>query len=417
LGVIVGDETGTVAAALAASIAEQWPLPDAKRVQVDANPTRTTFFNPRESKVEHGLDTGAVIRHLLRQDIDALVVTALEDSAAAMLQQAAQTGHAVLLASNPRDAAALVQIGGGDDREFEFVIELRDGALHSVIWRGRLFAQVRGSGVFIDRSLLPKPLKPSTSQWPSTPPLAQRRAARVAARAAWLPVTSPTSTAHSRLGTSTLLRPTASTWPRCAQCEKPLHFVLQLDLAELPNEFALPVRERIVSLFLCRAVCDDGVHLEHLLPTSSLTMQTAPDALPEVTAPGAIADWRRFEEEPSYDDRNRLELPDAEGDSPRPLFADKLGGWPAWQQDTQWPSDEDGTPMTLLFQIHEDMRILRNSPPVWSFDEARLLPGTPATRTLDSDAPCHFPSLLTGEATAFIFIGKAGQLQFVWQTG
>jgi len=40
---------------------------------------------------------------------------------------------------------------------------------------------------------------------------------------------------HSRFGGTPLLTPDIQ-WPKCGSCSKPIHMLLQLDLARLPNE-------------------------------------------------------------------------------------------------------------------------------------------------------------------------------------
>lgn len=425
LGLIVGDETGKTAATLASTFAAAWPHTDVNLLQIDANPTRVTSFLggvPREPFVIADRGTDAALRSALRQDPDVLVVTALEDAAAQLLVTATQTGHAVLLATNLTSLEAAISrlTAGAAFRQqdgVEFVVELRDGFIQRVLRRMpsglEVLAEVRDGAVHVERATVPEALYPPPTPTRMAPPLPERREAKVAARAAWLPVTSETSTANSRIGIGPMSRPTGWAWPTCPQCSKPLSFVLQLELSELPAEFSVPLRDGLVELFLCADVCEGGVHLERMAPSSSLEAVLAPYHSLLVLEPGAIATWRRFDEEPGWVDRERLELPEPEVDSPRPLQADKLGGWPAWQQGADWPSDDS----TLLFQLDEGETRIGGKSPTWSFEEARVMPGLPPARVVDSEAPRHFPSLLTGEATAFIFMNSDGSLKFVWQTG
>ncbi|MGV3619749.1 MAG: ATPase, T2SS/T4P/T4SS family [Archangium sp.] len=429
LGLIIGDQTGARSAALASTLAAAWPHRDVNLLQIDAAPTRVTTFpggKAGEPIVVADLGTDAAVRSVLRQDPDVLVVTALEESAGQLLVNATLTGHAVVLATNlvSLDDAIATLAGAeaflGDalrQHSLEFVVELRDGFMRRVLRRMpdglKVFAEVRDGGVHVERATVPAALYPPPSPTRMAPAIAQRREARVSPRAAWLAVTSEIGTANSRIGTGPVFRPRGWSWPTCAQCAKPSTFVLQLDLAELPAELVLPLREGLVELFVCEAGCEEGVHLERVVSSSSLEAVTAPASSLLVLEPGAIASWRRFEEEPGWVDRERLQLPEAEDDSPRPLHADKLGGWPAWQQGAQWPAED----AVLLFQLDEGESRVGGRSPTWSFEEARVMPGLPPARVVDSEAPRHFPSLLTGEATAFIFMLNDGTLKFVWQTG
>lgn len=429
LGLIIGDETGTVAASLASTLATAWPHADVNLLRIDANPTRVTSFvggKASEPLVIADRGTDVALRSALRQDPDVLVVTALEGAATKLLVTAAETGHAVLLATKETSLEAAISKLAGDEAFLrdvlqkggvEFVVELREGVLHRVSRRMpeglNVLAEVRDGAVHVERATVPEALYPPPTPTRMAQAIVERREARVAARAAWLPVTSETSTANSRLGIGPVFRPEAWAWPTCAQCSKQLAFVLQLDLAELPAEFDVPLREGLVELFVCRDVCEGGVHLERVVPSSSLEAVLPPDNAHAILEPGAIATWRRFDEEPGWEDRERLQLPEAEDDSPRPLHADKLGGWPAWQQGAEWPAED----ATLLFQLDEGETRIGGKSPTWSFEEARVMPGLPPARVVDSEAPKHFSSLLTGEATAFIFMLKDGTLKFVWQTG
>ena len=111
-----------------------------------------------------------------------------------------------------------------------------------------------------------------------------------------------------------------------------------------------------------------------------------------------------------------MELIAFDDDRSGPLRCDKLLGWPNFEQGDDVPLDDDGTPMTLLFQFAEGSTLEGGKAPLWHFEEARQIPGEPPKKVVDPNKPRHFPSLLTGEAVAFLFVGRQ-RLAFRWQTG
>ncbi len=74
----------------------------------------------------------------------------------------------------------------------------------------------------------------------------------------WRPIVDDTATAeehgHSWFGGGALLADDVA-WPDCAQCKKPMHHFLQLDLSTLPDG-ASPQKQGLVSFFYCST--DDG---------------------------------------------------------------------------------------------------------------------------------------------------------------
>jgi hypothetical protein len=223
------------------------------------------------------------------------------------------------------------------------------------------------------------------------------------------------------LGTTSALRRSGESWPVCKSCNAPLQLVVQLDLAALP-EAITPEPRGLVQLFICTEGCDTtnenapGVLAELLRTDALVDVTISSPASHQIVAPGHIINWRPIDEEPGSEDRERLGLAHDE-DAPGPLRADKLGGWPAWEQGADWPLDDDGSPMTLLFQIVEGSTHVGGSPDRWSYEDARLIPGVVPERVLDAECPRHFPSMLTAEAAAFLFIGQSGRLAFCWQSG
>ncbi len=414
---IVGDATGTFAAQLAAEAAAQWPAKDVHVFGIEASPTRIN------GRVVEGYGTDAALRAALRQDPDVIVLATLEPAAAQIAMSAAQTGHALLVGTTHAEADAALKALCGDEAwlfepmqpSVELVVELTShedrAVLHRVWRRGANGLEVLATSTTLNRALLPQASR-AFHDSPRAPELSSRPAAVLKPRRAFLP--SPhrgegqgEGPAPHVIGGSTVL---GTHWPACKQCQQPLQHVLQLNLATLPTTLELPLREGVVQLFVCPEGCDTtdehapGVHVARLVGEETrMTMARA--ASHHVVSPGVISEWTEFTESPGHDD-----------DAP-PLCADKLGGWPAWQQGEDWPLDDDGAPMTLLFQVQEGETREGGTPAGWNFEAARVTEGTPPTRVLDASRPRHFPSLLTGEATAWLFIGKTGRLAFRWQTG
>lgn len=130
--------------------------------------------------------------------------------------------------------------------------------------------------------------------------------------------------------------------------------------------------------------------------------------------PDVITSFTRVDEEPSREDR--ADEVDWEDDAaPLPLRCDKLGGWPAWEQGREWP---EGDGWELLFQLVEGPPLVGGTRDGWDFDAAELVRGTPPRPVLEADSPRHFVSLLTREASAFLFrSADSTRLAFRWQTG
>ncbi len=429
LALIVGDPRGATAARLASRAAQHWPAPNLQLVRIEAAPTRVTMMGFGEPRVVEG-GTEVALRASLRQDPDVIVLTAFESAAAQLVLTAAQTGHAVLVATNEKHVEPVfAALGGGEPTMtgsardgVELVVELveREGrvTLERILRRGvDGLAPLASRSGGVDRSLLPVD---EVAAKPSRPPPQPRKPATVSVRRAWLPVTGE-GPSRNALGTTSALRRSGESWPVCKSCNAPLQLVVQLDLAALP-EALTPEPRGLVQLFVCTEGCDTtdenapGVLAEVLRTNALVNVTIARPASHQAVAPGHIVGWRPVDEEPGSGDRERLGLAHDE-DAPGPLPADKFGGWPAWAQGADWPRDDDGAPMTLLFQIVEGTAHVGGSPERWSFEEARVIPRVAPERVLDAECPRHFPSLLTAEASAFLFIGRGGRLAFCWQTG
>ncbi len=185
---------------------------------------------------------------------------------------------------------------------------------------------------------------------------------------------------------------------------------MTLELSALPAP--LTGSDGLAQLFVCAHGCDTtteaspGVLVE-VVTAATERVKAPPEARVDVCAPGAIVEFIRFEEDPLVD-----------GNDQRPLRCDKLGGWPAWEQGEDWPLDDDGARMELLFQLAEEPVLQGGRSAGWDFDAAEVVPGERPSVVLDPNAPRHFNSLLSGSAVAFLFRGAtSGRLAFRWQTG
>lgn len=367
-----------------------------------------------------------VLRSFLRQDPDVVVLDELDAEVGPFVANVAFTGHQVLVGSPLPFADVTAQLAGADVHLFEhlpsvltLVVELRDGKLSRVLQRGAdrslvELARVEGEHVVLRRDLLPEEKSSAPLRTPHfAPPLTERPRPSRSPRAAFaLHTTGHDTGSRNALGSRLALLRAGEAWPTCPQCQQPLALVARLDLATLPPE--LRPEPGLVQLFLCaRGGCDvqderaPGVMLERL--DGALVAVSAPDddSLGVVVVNGGdLGAPTRFDEDPLRDD-----------DEVGPASCDKLGGWPAFQQGDETPLDPTGAPMELLLQLQEGAQLEGGREAGWSFTEGRVLPGEPPTRVVDPHAPCHLHSLLTGDATVFLFRGQGGSLALRWQTG
>ena len=188
-------------------------------------------------------------------------------------------------------------------------------------------------------------------------------------RVAFVPKTEPGDPRGpmSKIGGTPWLSSNES-WPRCGDCDQQMPLLLQLDLARLPAG-APGGGSGLAQLFYCFE-CDDfcpfsNSQVERLLDPST----DGEDATPRVSlddaviAPKRIVGWDHSEDLPETSELSDClgglevdgELCDAILANERPLFGDKLGGWPHWIQDIEYPSCPDcKAPMQLLYQIDSE---------------------------------------------------------------
>ncbi|MDX2012585.1 MAG: ATPase, T2SS/T4P/T4SS family [Myxococcaceae bacterium] len=441
LALVFGD--GPSAARLVTGLAQTFPEVEAQLALVEAEPVRVTMRPQTQTpRVIDAPDASPadLVRSLLRQDPDAIAVTRLEGIEPQLLINTVFTGHQLVLGSSARsidDAVARLAVGSeGLEAHIRSSIDLacevdERGLLRRVLAGDKQggfveLVRVDGAQVVTDPSEgVPEAPRAPASGPTFAPPIESRRSGTRAPRVAFLPVTSADADGRSRLGTRLAHRPRAASWPTCRDCGAALALIVQLDLASLPEPFS--GRAGLAQLFVCTSggceLTDErskGVLVE-VHDASDLELVEAPASLAlEVVEPGVITSWRRFEEDPVADDLARLgfTVDDDDDDLSRPMRCDKLGGWPAWEQGLDWPLDETGAPFELLFQLAEDTLLAGGTPDRWDDATATTVRGERPVRVLDPNRPCHFPSVLTAEAVAFLFWHPATRrLAFRWQTG
>lgn len=170
-------------------------------------------------------------------------------------------------------------------------------------------------------------------------------------------------------------------WPACQHCRRPLQLLLQLNLAHLPE----PEGTGLIQLFYCtnrETGCEDVC--EAHLPFSAATLVRL--VYPESSAPVSvrvprdgrtpyserlITGWRELGPElPWFDEAWDLlearQTPidpfwqDSLDEMADPAQGDKLGGWPRWIRNVDYPEcPRCHTNMELFFQLANDHLPLR----------------------------------------------------------
>ncbi|MEW6432938.1 MAG: hypothetical protein AB1730_15655 [Myxococcota bacterium] len=380
-----------------------------------------------------------LLRLALRQDPDLIAVARTTPEGGPLLFTALTTGHQVIAGSGLGSTDAFFDLLSGAEPGLRpHAVDTLDQALEvrrDMDGRPRIVrVQRRVEGALVDvvrcdgeactlaREHLPGAAPRGPLYTPRlAPPVTKRTPARVRPRPAFLPRVSEDASGPHRLGARRVLRATDGGWPRCRGCQQPLAHVVQLDLSALPEP--LVRAPALAQLFVCTRGCESATEsspgvLVELVPLDGLVEVDADGdgGGAEVQASGGLIGFTRVDEEPSRDDRGEGDAHDSDDEaSALPLRCDKLGGWPAWEQGPEWP---DGAGWELLFQVVEGPPLEGGTADGWDFDAAALVKGTPPTRVLDPNAPRHFVSLLTSEATAFLFrSADSKRLAFRWQTG
>lgn len=437
LTLVFGD--ADAAAELVGVLARTHPARGIHALLIESGPLRVTS-NPggSEPMVRDVPDAtvAQLIRSALRQDPDVIAVARAGSEEGSLLFSALTTGHQVLAGSGVESVDAFLDLLAAAEPGLRpYAAETVDQALEvrrdargqprilRVLRRAEQsfvdVVRVEGGAGVIAREHLPAAVAPEPVFAAREPrPATERRRALVSSRPAFLPRVAAGAEGRHRLASDRVLRAAGASWPACRGCAAPLAHVVQLDLSALPEP--LTRARSLAQLFVCTHGCENGSEtspgvLVELLPLEGLAEVAAPgDVGATVQACGTITGFARVDEEPARDDRD--DEVDSEDDAaPLPLRCDKLGGWPAWEQGREWPA---GDGWELLFQLVEGPPLAGGTRDGWDFDAAEVVRGTRPQPLLEKDSPRHFVSLLTGEATAFLFrSADSKRLAFRWQTG
>lgn len=215
-------------------------------------------------------------------------------------------------------------------------------------------------------SSTPPAPKPRPPGWVIPPQLAPFK------RPAWVPVVEEGDGAitDSKFAGTPWLG-ASEEWPVCPNCGNPIRFILQLDLAQLPEAVAGEYGSGLLQMFYCtneEPMCDidcegwepfaESVVVRLVEPEGGATRQAAAE-LEDPFPAKRIAGWREVEDYPGWQEGARLGVELDEEDwievSNEPGFprtGDKLAGWPYWVQDVEYPDcPRCGVRMRLLFQV------------------------------------------------------------------
>ncbi len=186
-------------------------------------------------------------------------------------------------------------------------------------------------------------------------------------RTTWKPVTEPGDGALLDSKFSGIAAvPSGEDWPTCPNCDNPMQLFLQLNSSHLPTG-APRFGSGLLQLFYCtnqEPQCE--VDCEAFVPASESVLArlidpasaVAPASRPaEILAPCGIVGWNAAIDYPHYEDLENagVELSDDEIDAYEndfPVEGDKLGGWPAWVQGSEFTDcSKCGKEMDFVFQI------------------------------------------------------------------
>lgn len=430
LTLVFGD--ADAAAELVALLTRTHPARGIHALLIESNPPRITSSASSEARLVPDASVAQLVRSALRQDPDVIAVDRVSADEGSLLFNTLTTGHQVLAGSRVDSPDAFVDLlVAGEPALRVHAVEAVDQAIEvrrDAQGRPRIVrVQRRAESTWVDvvrvengacnvsRARLPavsppEPIFPPRAD--AAPPM--RRPAVASPRPAFLPRVTANAEGRHRLASRRVLRSAGAGWPSCRSCQAPLAHVVQLDLSAIPEPLARA--PALAQLFVCTHGCESsneaapGVVVE-LLPLEGLVEVDAPgDTGAEAQSSGVIVDFARVYEEPEQDD-----VEEDDEDAPRPLRCDKVGGWPAWEQGPEWP---DGAGWELLFQLVEGPPLAGGTRDGWDFDAAELVRGTPPAPVLEAHTPRHFVSLLTREASAFLFrSADSTRLAFRWQTG
>jgi uncharacterized protein YwqG len=197
-------------------------------------------------------------------------------------------------------------------------------------------------------------------------------------RIGWKPVTvdGDTGLTSSKFSGTPYLKD-GEKWPLCPNCGKPMQLFIQLNIEELPSDFRnyLQMDHGLLQMFYCTnsdPICE--VDCEAYFPFSNSTLLRVIEPS-EVTnrvdlpqgdffPPKTIVEWEHFDDYPNCDELRELgvqlnhEEEEVLWDGIGPSNGDKLGGWPYWVQNIEYPSCPIcQKSMRLIFQIDSEDNI------------------------------------------------------------
>jgi hypothetical protein len=143
--------------------------------------------------------------------------------------------------------------------------------------------------------------------------------------------------------------PPEDPWPTCPNCGTSQTLLLQLDLSTLPEQWRTPEDTGLLQLFYCLACRPHAPFAPQqtvrIWPVDGETLHLSERPSPGEHFPARyITTWRREPDYPvreAHDPGNACYLPKL--DAPATLIrrlnhaTDKLGGWPHWIQDADYP--------------------------------------------------------------------------------
>jgi len=238
-------------------------------------------------------------------------------------------------------------------------------------------------------------------------------------RAVWIPFVGdgdPGPVASKYFGSPWLAEGEA--WPRADALARPMRFVLQLDVASLPE----PMSRLLGGTGLLQLFYNTGMDWwpdpkdDDWMDRLSVVRLVRPDLVDggpreqpqdvddEPRQARTIRSWEEGTDLPHGEHYEELGI-DGLFDELEERFdldvtdmvdwayqGDKLGGWPYWTQDNATPTDSKGEPMEFVYQIDAG-----------SFADGLF-------------APAHAPSLFASDGTGQIFVSRTdpSELKFVW---
>jgi uncharacterized protein YwqG len=164
-------------------------------------------------------------------------------------------------------------------------------------------------------------------------------------------------------------------WPVCPNCKKPMQLFVQLNMAELPQEFIKEMQQKsgLLQMFYCinpDSECENDCEAYSPFALSTLVRIVEPDGTGknaissnnEDSYPAkTIVSWEEVKDYPSWEELGEMgvNLTDEEMDDLNDMeithAGDKLGGWPHWVQGVEYPvCPRCNKQMHLLFQIDSE---------------------------------------------------------------